>query len=83
VATYQAIVVAPVSLRKLRRVGMIAPPVGTYVAVGRLAEVEAGRRPGRNAGSRPRHERRRDPGNHLATSSTGVLAPTKTTRSSP
>src|SRR5215217_5438756 len=31
VATYQAIVVAPVSLRKLRRVGMVPPPVGTAV----------------------------------------------------
>src|SRR5512132_380995 len=32
VATYQATVVAPVSLRKLRRVGMVPPPVGTAVA---------------------------------------------------
>src|SRR5512132_3257817 len=31
VATYQASVVAPVSLRKLRRVGMVPPPVGTAV----------------------------------------------------
>src|SRR4029453_5616287 len=31
VATYQASVVAPVSLRKLRRVGMIHPPIGTAV----------------------------------------------------
>src|SRR5512133_101593 len=30
-ATYQASVVAPVSLRKLRRVGMVPPPVGTAV----------------------------------------------------
>jgi hypothetical protein len=32
VATYQAMVEAPVSLRKLRRVSMIPPPVGTAVA---------------------------------------------------
>src|SRR5512133_487917 len=30
-ATYQASVVAPVSLRKLRRVGMVPPPMGTAV----------------------------------------------------
>jgi hypothetical protein len=32
VATYQAMVVAPVSLRKLRRVGMSHPPMGTALA---------------------------------------------------
>src|SRR6266540_5730276 len=31
VATYQASVEAPVSLRKLRRVGMVPPPMGTAV----------------------------------------------------
>src|SRR4029453_19484949 len=46
VATYQAIVVAPVSLRKLRRVGMVPPPVGTAVA-GRDSLAESTRRTSR------------------------------------
>src|SRR5512132_2917041 len=78
VATYQATVVAPVSLRKLRRVGMVLPPLGVPRLPGDALADRGSARTSPAAwasGSRPRHGRRPDPSDYRITSPVGGLAP--------
>jgi hypothetical protein len=76
-ATYQATVVAPVSLRKLRRVGMVPPPWGyrgcreTRSPIMEARDVSSSM----GLGLQAKHGRRPDPSDYRITSPVGVLAP--------